>query len=138
MRYNLFDCRPETQKQPSYYPDFVIPTAKPYVYPSAPPLEETEHDIHLQHQAYQYTESSKFKQRIINVTEECAALRGKVAILENIHNAVHEVEASQAAHKRVTHAVTEDVQDLKLTMDRLSSELQELKVSHSVARQEHK
>lgn len=82
--------------------------------------------------------SLELKQRINNVTDERVALREKVIGLENIYNTAHEVEASHIAHERVRHAVTEDVQDLKLTVARLSSELQALKVGHSVASHEDK
>jgi flagellar biosynthesis component FlhA len=126
------------KKQLSYNPDFVITTTKRYMCPSAPPLGETEYDIHLHNQTPQCTEISELKQRINNVTDERVALREKVTGLENIYNTAHEVEASHIAHERVRHAMTEYVQDLKLTAARLSSELQELKVSHSVASHEDK
>lgn len=92
-------------------------------------------DTPLQNEGRHCTECSDVRHAVKNVSQEYAALQKTVTELERNHNIF---ETSQIKQQREIDVIKEDVEDLKTAVGGLSSRLQDMKVSHSVASHEDK
>lgn len=87
--------------------------------PSASSVKHSVQQVASKKKKGQCTECSVLREMVNDLKADCAALRERVAVIEDTQN----ITVGRLAM---------DLADLKLTVEQLSSELREIKVSHSV------